>query len=87
MSTLKMHPAAAPTYRQLLLPGLEPEARTLPLPPEPPLVLPPTPASIPLPPLPASRRVFPPVPFVPPEAETPPVLGPAPSSRSNPRRV
>jgi len=40
MSTLKMHPSAAPTYRQLLLPGLEPEARTLPLPPPPPTVQP-----------------------------------------------
>jgi hypothetical protein len=32
MSNLKMHPAAAPTYHQLGLPGLEGEARPLPLP-------------------------------------------------------
>jgi hypothetical protein len=40
MSTLNLHPSAAPIYRQLLLPGLEPEARTLPLAPEPPTVQP-----------------------------------------------
>ena len=39
MSNLKMHPAVAPTYHQLGLPGLEPETR--PLPPPPPTVQPP----------------------------------------------
>lgn len=41
MSNLKLHPAATPTYHQLGLPGLEPAARPLPLPPEPPTVQPP----------------------------------------------
>ena len=40
MLNLKMHPAAAPTYRQLGLPGLEPESRPLPLPPPPSTVQP-----------------------------------------------
>ena len=40
MSNLKMHPAAAPTYHQLGLPGLEPQSRPLPLPPPPPIVQP-----------------------------------------------
>jgi hypothetical protein len=38
MSNLKMHPAAAPTYHQLGLPGLEPPSRPLPLAPPPPTV-------------------------------------------------
>lgn len=41
MSNLQMHPAAAPTYHQLGLPGLEPQSRSLPLPPPPPTVQPP----------------------------------------------
>jgi hypothetical protein len=41
MSNLKMHSAAAPTYHQLGLPGLEPQSRPLPLPPPPPIVQPP----------------------------------------------
>jgi hypothetical protein len=40
MSNLKMHPAAAPTYHQLGLPGLEKDSRPLPLPPPPPTVQP-----------------------------------------------
>ena len=40
MSNLKMHPSTAPSYCQLALPGLEGEARPLPLPPEPPTVHP-----------------------------------------------
>jgi hypothetical protein len=40
MSNLNLHPAAAPTYHQLGLPGLEPEMRPLPLPPPPPTVQP-----------------------------------------------
>ena len=40
MSNLKLHPAATPTYHQLGLPGLEPAACPLPLPPEPPTVQP-----------------------------------------------
>ena len=40
MSNLKMHPAAAPTYHQLALPGLDPQPRPLPVPPPPPTVQP-----------------------------------------------
>jgi len=40
MSNLKMHPAAAPTYHQLGLPGLEPVFHPLSLPPPPPIMQP-----------------------------------------------
>jgi hypothetical protein len=41
MSNLNLHPAAAPTYHQLGLPGLEKDSRLLSLAPPPPTVQPP----------------------------------------------